>query len=112
MPAACPGAGDEPCRVGLRVLGLWGAPGLRWGARAQVGGISPEQPPAGEMRALWAPSKDTGVAGLAWHWEASGWALSRSACSRVKGFVIRELMSPAGRQLALLAAPPVQQVGS
>lgn len=106
MPAACPGSGDEPCRVGLRVLGLWGAPGLRWGASRQA------SPPAGEMRALWAPSKDTGVAGLAWHWEASGWALSRSACSRVKGFVIRELMSPAGRQLALLAAPPVQQVGS
>lgn len=77
-----------------------------------MGGISPHHPPAGEMGALWVPSKDTVVAELEWHWEASGWALSRSACSGVKGFVNRELMSPAGSQLALPPAPPVQQVSS
>lgn len=90
-----------------------GVVGAAWGgARAQVGGISPDHPPAGEMGALWAPSKDTVVAGLDWHWEASGWALSRSACSGVKGFVNGELMNPAGSQLVLLPAPPVQRVGS
>lgn len=40
MPAAFPGSGDEPCRVGLRVLGLWGqlggVLGLRWGATRQI----------------------------------------------------------------------------
>lgn len=70
MPAAFPGSGDEPCRVGLRVLGLWGqlggVLGLRWGATRQT------TPPAGEIGGLCAPSKDTVVAGLEWHWEASG----------------------------------------
>lgn len=40
MPAAFPGSGDELCRVGLRVLGLWGqlgeVPRLRWGASHQT----------------------------------------------------------------------------
>lgn len=43
MPAAFPGSGDEPCRVGLWVLGLWGQLG---GCQGSGGGHLARPPPS------------------------------------------------------------------